>query len=275
VPMWKPVDSAELEGHEPNEDLFGEEGNLAWILDGASAVSSERVTTEQPTDAHWLVHRLNKNFTRLADSRSSLQDLVAEAIAMTAGHAAHEWSGTAEVAPSAALGVVRHAGDHVEFLVLADVSVILLTPVGSLELSDLRVERCNEPAKRVMTGLLDAGASFDGAYEGTRPHLAAVRRAAMNRVDGYWVASTDETAAAHALVGTMANVNEVILATDGFMRGLHLFRLVPDADALFDTNFGRLVEQIREAERADPETRKFPRWNVHDDICAHRLRWVD
>jgi hypothetical protein len=274
--MWETVDGVDDAGRDCFEDRFGHSGAMAWILDGASAVSQEKVTTA-PSDALWMVKHLDAELEILAPSPDPLDDLVARAIRATAKRAAVEWNATPEVPPSAALGVVRRSGERTEFLVLADVSVILRTDAGVIEFTDQRVDENNNGARDVMAAALAPhDATFAQAYEQTRPHLAERRRSAMNRLGGYWVASTDDTAAHYALAGELKGVNEVVLASDGFMRAIRVFSLIPDLATLFapDSDFEHLAGLIRKAERDDPQTRNFPRWSVGDDICARRLRWV-
>jgi hypothetical protein len=274
MPMWKSMDSVDLPGRACSEDRFGTSGTMAWILDGASSVSPGQVTTAS-SDAAWIVDHLADALRTLAADPAPLKDLVAAAIRRTADLVDDEWNGSPEVPPSAALGVVRHVDDHTEFLVLADVSVILRPEAGAQWFIDRRVDVHNRPAADAMErALSDASMSFEQASQHTRPYLAKPRQSAMNKPGGYWVASIDEAAAEHALTGTVDGAEDVILASDGFTRALDLFGLVPDADSLFDRDFRQLAQDIRGVERDDPDTRKFPRWSVSDDICAHRLQWV-
>lgn len=274
--MWEVVDHVDLSGNGHFEDRAGVSGSMAWILDGASPVSQGNVTSAE-TDAVWLVNRLDHELRELSNRLEPLEKLVALAIGKTADHAKYEWRGTPEVAPSAALGVVRRVGERSEFLVLADVSVVMRTDAGVWEYIDQRVDKCTDQARRAMVAGLKDGRSFDEVSEQIRPLLAEHRRSTMNQEGGYWVASTDDSIVAHALTGALDHVEEVILASDGFMRALRLFDLVSSAEELFDPacDFTRLAHAIRHAERHDPETRAVPRWNVSDDICARRLRWVD
>jgi hypothetical protein len=283
MPMWKSVDSVERAGRENaprgpeelcfSEDRFGGFGAMAWILDGASSVSAQRVTTAR-SDATWIVEQLEDELLALADRPEPLQVLVAEALEHTAQRAHDEWTAVPAAPPSAALGIVRRVGDRTDFLVLADVSIIVRTEAGVLWLIDRRVDVHNEPARIAMAKYLSSGMGFDEAKAKTDPHLAAPRQQAMNKDGGYWVASNDPAAARHALTGSLDHVDEVILATDGFMRAVDLFGLVRHED-LFDADFGELGRQIRRAEQDDPETERFPRWSRSDDMCAHKLRWVE
>jgi hypothetical protein len=270
--MWKVVDEVDLPGNGCQEDLAGASGPMAWVLDGASAVGNGKIT-RSPSDALWMVQHIDGHLAELADEDLPLRTIVARAIEATARDAA-EW-GWPEFPPSAALGLVRRNGTATEFLVLADVSVVLRTPAGVFEIIDRRVDRHNRPAQEAMKKVLeDPGATLADAREQARPLLADVRRQAMNRDDGYWVASIDSRAADNALVGSFEGVTELVLASDGFMRAVE-FGLVDRPADLFDRDLRELADQVREEERADLHTRKHARWTVSDDICARRLRWVE
>jgi hypothetical protein len=275
--MWKCVDvAAEKGGPRYSEDRLGKCGSVAWVIDGASAVSEQRVTDHESSDASWLVERLEEALQDLSgETDLTLQQLVAKAIMHTAERAAKDWKAEPEVPPSAALGVIRSDGHRTEYLVLADISVIFRTGESeALEITDQRVDSANTEARSAMTALLDEGLSIEEARRATMPFLARAR-SQMNKEGGYWVAARDEHAVDHALCGEVEGVSEVILASDGFMRILRPFGLIPDVGVLFTPghSLGRLAEKVRKAEHDDPETRRFPRWSVSDDLCAQRLRW--
>jgi hypothetical protein len=274
--MWECVDAVSTPGGPFTEDLLGRCGPLAWVIDGASNVSQGRVTNDEHSDACWLVRCLDEALRDLAsESDVGLRKIVAEAIARIAAKAATEWDRQPEIPPSAALGVVRRQGRWTEYLVLADVSVILRAGEVVEEVTDQAVDETNREAHRTMRRLLNEGKSLEHAREVTIPLLAEARLA-MNKEGGYWVASIDANAVEHARWGEVDGVSEVILASDGFMRVLRPFGLVPDVAALFDSgrSLPTLAQMVRDAEREDPETRRFGRWTASDDICAQRLRWI-
>ena len=279
--MWKCVDSAsEKGGAKFTEDLLGMCGSVAWVLDGASNVSQSRATTDANSDAYWLVHRLDEALRALSvEPDLSLREMVATAIARTADKARQEWIDQPEVPPSAALGIIRGDGERTDYLVLADVSVVFKTGEGVQEITDQRVDEANRRAGATTTMramLADAATTLDAARGATIPLLHDARKA-MNKAGGYWVASLDERAVDHAYCGTVEGVQEVILASDGFMRVLRPFRLIPGVDALFErgTSLKELAARVRDAEERDPDTRRFARWSTKDDLCAQRLRWVE
>jgi hypothetical protein len=273
--MWKATDEVDRAGNGCFEDRAGASGSLAWVLDGASAVSDDGPITKAKSDALWMVKHIDRHLMHLADKDLPLAEIVAGAIECTALDAKRDWRSEPEFPPSAALGVVRRTGPTTEFLVLADIAVILRTEFGVFQFIDRRVDEHNRAAQDAMKAALVAPtATLADARERARPLLADVRRQAMNQVGGYWVASVEPTAVDHALIGALDGVTELILASDGFMRGVELFGLVESLDDLFDCNFEQFAAQIRAAEDADPDTRKHSRWSKSDDICARKLRWL-
>jgi hypothetical protein len=276
--MWKCEDVVEEPGGPGaafSEDRLGMSGPVAWVLDGASNVAKNRVTRDAHSDASWLVRHLDRALRDLAGHADrTLAQIVAEAIARTAREAEQVWRGDPDVLPSAALGVVRGDGSRTEYLVLADISIILQTDDAVIEITDSRVDEFNVEARATMAAALKAHKSLDEARKETIPLLAEAR-SHMNQDGGYWVASLDEHAVDNALCGEIEGVREIILASDGFMRIVRPFGLI-EIDDLFapDCSLVELAQRVRRAERADPETRGFPRWSVSDDLCAKRLRWV-
>jgi hypothetical protein len=278
--MWKcedVVDEPGGPGARFSEDRLGMYGSLAWVLDGASNVAKHRVTDDHSffSDASWLVDRLDHALRTLAvETHLSLRQIVGEAIARTAEQAREEWSGVPDVPPSAALGVIRAEGDVMEYLVLADISIIVRTDDRIDELTDSRVDLFNTEARETMVALLDAGRTLQEARKEVN-HLLAEARSHMNKPNGYWVASLDEHAVEKARCGEIPGVREVVLASDGFMRIVRPFGLI-SIDDLFapDCRLSDLAQRVRRAERDDPEARAYPRWSVSDDLCAKRLRWL-
>ena len=261
------------EGDGPaNEDLIAWSGNLAWVIDGATSLSARQVTN-RPSDAIWLVERLSQSITERSESAASLSDILAESIDDVATAAGSEWSGTPEVPPSAAIGMVRLRERTVDFLVLADVSVITVTEAGAMEFCDDRVDRGNHVARSVMEEELSRSGDLQLARERVSPLLLDHRRNNMNVNGGYWVAALDPEAADHSLRGTMECCSEVLLATDGFVRALRPLNLYPNWESMLTpgTSLRSVADRIRKRESDDANCIAFPRWNTHDDLAAARF----
>jgi hypothetical protein len=164
-------------------------------------------------------------------------------------------------APSAAAGAVRVAGDRLEYLVLADVTVALGlhgTGGGVKVITDDRVE-----------------ASVAGLHSGT-PGVAQLvaerRKADRNRTGGYWVAAADPEAAAHAVTGAvpLADVLRAAILTDGAATLATLFRK-PWRELIFAPTPQMVLNEVRMMERSDPDCTRWERFKASDDATIVTL----
>lgn len=264
-------------GNEVNEDSWGASGPLAWVLDGSSSVSSERIAPHWASDARWLVERLEASLRSLSHHQDlSLRDILAEAMRSAAESAKVDWDHLPEVPPSAAIGLVRKLERGLEYLVLADVSVIVMQGEQLVEVTDQRVDDGNVDALEALKQGLARNPSLRDVRREIAPLLHEYRRNSMNRPGGYFVVSIDPMVVDESISGTIESADEIVLASDGFMRCIRPFELLPRLGDHVD-HPGALPDiamRVREEERLDPDAVKFPRWNTSDDLCAVRLRWT-
>jgi hypothetical protein len=238
-------------GGAPNEDWYGCLPGVVVVLDGVTTMAGMESGCVHGTP--WYVRELG---TRLAGNASSaaLSDALFLAIREVAALHADVCDLKSPGAPSAAAGAIRVSGDDLEWLVLADVSVVIETAAGVEVISDKRVD-----------------ATVAGLDSGT-PRLAervkAARSAHRNRPGGYWVAADDPAAASHAVTGSapLADVRRVLVATDGAARLADLFgrswRYVLAAGPC------EVIREVRSLEAGDPECAKWPRIKGADDATA-------
>jgi hypothetical protein len=103
----------------------------------------------------------------------------------------------------------------------------------------------------------------------------------MNREGGYWILSTEERAAHHAMTGVFDSpVRRVLLCSDGFSRVVDTFALASSWRELLgaydrEPELACFLERLRACEREDRETVegvRHPRWSVSDDAAALMVR---
>lgn len=272
--MWTIIETVTEVGLPPNEDVLGCEGSLAWVIDGATSTSSERCTNRE-SDGLWLVEVVEEVFREEGRTNSSPTEVIRAAIEEARVRAEAEWALTPTVPPSAAVGVVRAIGEVLHYAVLADVSLIHRATGETEELTDERPDDLNVEAKSQLMSLLGRGEDFASAISSTRALLLEHRRLRMNVAGGYWVLALEAEAAKHALTGRVDSRHPIILASDGFTRGRRLFGLWTDWHAAFDgsTSLLEMASSVRASEAADSQCVRYPRWSVHDDLVAARLRW--
>jgi hypothetical protein len=267
--VLRQIASVTLPGEGSNEDRCGIRNHLAWVIDGATPLSENRIAPDYPTDAVWMVERLTDGILRRAKSSTSLADLLADVIAEVALAARNEWVETPEIPPSAAVGIIRMGTETMEYLVLADISVVYQEDEKVIEITDERPDELNFLAASKLRNLLEEGVPHSDAMIQVRPLLLRHRRESMNVNGGYWVAALDPEAASHALVGEVPRPPQILIASDGFARGPKLFELWDWSVPLNNPNsLEALAAEIRAAELKDEGCRNFPRWNVIDDLIV-------
>lgn len=237
----------------PNEDWAGAATSTVVVLDGVTVPTDLGTGCTHGTP--WYVHNLGTHLLAAADTEldTPLPGLLARAI--TAVAELHR--DTCDLAhigsPSAAVAILRDTGTALDYLILADVSIVLEGQDGISVLTDTRVE---ETRKQLGGGMIGQ-------------HRSRFR----NKPGGYWVAEASPAAADHALTGTLARdrVHRAAVLTDGAASIVDLYQVMdwPTALDLMDSNGPEaLIERVRQTERGDPEMRRWPRFKPGDDATA-------
>ena len=241
----------------PNEDWAAAAGGMAVVLDGVTSVTDMGSACSHGTP--WFTRQLG---FRLMAARYnpgvSLAGILTEAIRDVAGLHERTCDPDSVEAPSAAVGMLRVTGGFAEWLVLADVSLVLYRDDGSYEVvTDDRVDASTAGISR----------SGPGGPE-RRAALAARRELWRNRPGGYWVAGGRPEAAWNAVTGEapLDGITGGFLMTDGAARIADLFghkwealRAWPAAD---------MIRMVRVLEAEDPACERWPRWKPSDDATV-------
>jgi hypothetical protein len=269
--------SAARPGKRRNEDLVGVLGPYAWLLDG----TSPRGRSCCDRDGAWYVQRLSGALAAAltGDSRD-LQDALEAALAILAKeHAAGCGSANQAAGPSATVLIVRQEDSQLDFLVLGDSALLLETGQGVSHHSDKRLTSVAPELRRRIKQRLGAGHGYDQkAHRRLVEELVAAERAVRNTDDGYWIASFDPRAARHSLIGSRTigagpgEVRRAALLSDGLERAVTVLGLCTSWEELMQALIVRgpraLIQQVREAEAADPTGQLHPRTAASDDASA-------
>ena len=249
----------------PNEDWFLAAPDLIVVLDGATA----RTGTGCHHGTAWYAATLGMSIAeRAVDAAASLKDALRQAIAATA--ARHpECDLTHPGTPSAAVAVVRHRGETLEYLVLGDVTVVLETADGVTAICDDGVDQTAIEEWRAA-----ALHPFDTAEKQAALLVMKYSELALrNREGGYWISAASPTAADHSLTGKMprATIDRYAILTDGAARLAAEFKLV-DWRGLLDLlethGPNGFISKVREAEAGDSSGALWPRNKRSDDATV-------
>jgi len=191
-----------IEGtHHSNEDSWGCQDDVYWVLDGAT-----RKGTKLPVSDY--VERLNSNLKEviIANPSVSLEQILHDAIAKTA------FLSSEAGIPSATVAMVRKVAQSAECLVLGDAAVLLDNKV----ISDNRLQTIAIPERNRVIEMRKMN-DVKGLDEATR-NLLRVEDSLRNKADGFWVAANNPDAAFQGIASS-GNGPRVALMTDGVSEG--------------------------------------------------------
>ena len=253
----------------PNEDWALVSPGIAVVLDGATA----RTDTGCVHGVAWFAQQLGAAvIANAAVPASNLAGCLATAIDRVA-RLHPQCDLTHPGTPSAAVGIVRTAGDELEYLVLSDITICLATLNGGRHIiTDGRVSATARRARTEAQNLpIGSPEQADALLRMKQAELAA-----RNRPGGYWVAANDPAAAEHAVTGSapLRTVEDVAVLTDGAARIVNPFGLIgwdEFVQVLRESGPDDLIRQVRAAENDDPDGVKWPRNKRSDDATILHL----
>jgi hypothetical protein len=258
------------DGQSANEDWYCATEDLVIVLDGATIRTGTGCIHGLP----WYVRNLGaaimsgaQDYDRAGVGRD-LRWVLAEAIGAVAAMHSDTCDLTHPGTPSAAAGIVRIGIDAAEWLVLGDITVLLDTPDGLIEVVDDRVSQTAYTERR----------ECDQYAIGTPEKMAAILKmkaielASRNTKGGYWIAATDPDAVLHAHTGSIPRdrVRRFAVCSDGVMRAVTLTPVTSAGVMATMRGAGprTVVDQVRQVERNDPVGQRWPRNKATDDATA-------
>ena len=266
-----------------NDDAAGREGNLFWLMDGATQLAPP----EHGLDAAWHTRRLGASFAALAREKPYLALMeLATAAVTTVGEEFYARSGLDAAAPqdlrpfsTLILCRLDAAGEKLEYLILCDSTLAVVSSARAETVSDGRLDANNFLA--ATNALLRAGQDFDSAeYKAAMRGVYDCSQPLLNK-DGaagaWYCVAQDAKSLKQALQGEIALAagDNVLLMSDGFTRAVDTLGLYQNYGevlaALEEKGPFALLEEIRAAERADSGGMKHQRSSRHDDAT---LLWV-
>jgi hypothetical protein len=271
------IDSVSQAGKSINEDRATAATGAAWILDGATGLSPQRLFPG-PSDPAWFAATADALLARLTresdDSTTLLRRLVAELHDACAAAALVLLADTDIELPSASLAVAQLVGGDIELLMLGDCKLLLRQNDGRVEAFDQ--SSVTPFDAKVVAALRAVQAGGETELSRITPRLTALireNRLWKNRPGGYGVLTADPACLAFAETARRpaAAVTHLLLATDGFYRLVDTYGMVTAGElmqAALERGLAPLYAALRRLEDADPECLAFPRLKARDDATA-------
>ena len=252
-----------------NEDFVGTVPGAVVLLDGAGIPGTETICRH---GVAWYSHTLGATLLGQL-SREPGTDLVA-ALADSIGQVSGQHRDTCDIAnpssPQSTVAILRFDEDRVDFLVLADVFVVLdSSESGPQVVTDSREVSVRSECTSVLRGL----STGTPEYERARLLVIDALRARRNQPGGYWIAKDDPHAAMQAITGSvpLGRLNGAALLSNGASRVVDPYRLAEwwaVLDLMRTNGPDEIIRQVREAETDARATGSIPDIHQPDDATV-------
>ncbi len=271
--LFRSLHRLSVPGSRVNEDGIGLHGSFAWVIDGATGMSDEQLTSGG-SDAAWLAGLVGERLLDLSGEQdmdmvlgrleADIRSAFGEATAHVPGIDDHH-------APSACLGLIRaqveQDGDiAIKGRFLGDVIALVPSGGGVVRWTD---ERAKPFERKTLAALGTRGHEPGQVPEAVRRQILE-NRTKLNQPDGYWVVNPRRPWSGQELrfEARVKPGEPIVLATDGFMRLVDVFEAYSDSSLHAQLAAGRgddLMQELRERERGDLKAGAYPRVKTHDD----------
>jgi len=271
------IDALSQAGKSTNEDRATAATGAAWILDGATSLSPQRLFPG-PSDPAWLAAAADELLGRLTrdidDGMTLLHRLVVELHQACAAAALAPLGDTDSELPSASLAVAQLVGGEIALLMLGDCKLLLRQNDGRVEAFDQSSVAPFDA--KVVEALRAIQAGGETALSKIAPRLTPLireNRLWKNRPNGYGVLTADPACLAFAETARRpaADVTHLLLATDGFYRLVDAYDMLTAGElmqAAIERGLAPLYAELRRLEDADPDCLAHPRLKARDDATA-------
>ena len=259
-----------------NDDAFDVLNRIAWVLDGATGISPDRLLPGQ-SDANWFCGILRKNLRKADDGAGSNRIVLEKALSKTSTSfqrfKRREEKDRAEL-PAASGAVAAIWDDLIEISVIGDCTVFLEDGLGGIEkISDQRVRTYDDAVVDGIVQLMEGeNVPYAEALERAKPTIWR-NREIRNRDTTYWVLEPNVGSLKGVMTSThdLSRVKRLVMMTDGFYRLVDTYGAYTDEglfQAVLERGCRALCSELRQIEGGDRECRRYVRIKACDDASC-------
>ena len=259
-----------------NDDAFDVLDRIAWMLDGATGISPDRLLPGE-SDASWFCGILRENLRDAADRAGSNRIVLEKALSKTSASfqrfKKREEKDRAELpAASCALAAIRDG--LIEISVIGDCTVFLDDGHGGIEkISDQRVRTYDDAVVDGIVQLMKReNVPYAEALERARSTIWRNRKI-RNCDTTYWVLEPNVGSLRGVMTAMhdLSRAKRLVMMTDGFYRLVDTYGAYTDdglLEAVMERGCDALCAVLREIENGDTECRRHVRIKARDDASC-------
>jgi len=258
-----------------NEDIYGLTKRSAFVLDGASALTSKSYTPDK-NDVSWMVNWWKVYLNRNIDNTSyTIQSILKKGV-REFNREYDKFVDISSLLPheqlSAGLAIIRKNGNILESYVLGDVEitaedksgvcyVITDTALKDFDTEVIELMRRNKQRENELV--------FKG-FTKEELDILIRNRARMNKPGGYFILGHSEDAIDFGIYKELdsTQVNRCLLATDGIVPLSVKYSRENLLDQIRSKGVRNIIKELRGLEEADKDKRTIGRLKTHDDATV-------
>lgn len=259
-----------------NDDAFDVLDRIAWVLDGATGISPDRLLPGE-SDANWFCGTLREHLREAAGVAGSNRIVLERALSKTStsfGRCKRRGEKDRAELPAASCAMAAIRDGHIEISVIGDCTVFLDDGRGGIEkISDQRVRPYDDAVVDGIVQLMKGGnAPYAEALERARPTIWR-NREIRNRDTTYWVLEPNVDSLNGVMTSThdLFRTRRLVMMTDGFYRLVDTYDAYTDdglLEAVMERGCHALCSELRQIEADDAECRRHVRIKVCDDASC-------
>ena len=258
-----------------NEDSYGYGNDCAWVLDGSTGLNGKRlVAGETGSDAQWYSHAFSAFLQEnLPGSTQPLTEIFSRGVKTVWTEFCRRAGGKVarEDVPCTVGCAVRIRDGYLEYITVGDCCLLIHYRNGKVaELLDDTLCALDQNTLRLgMEISQKEGIPLAQCRQKLLPELRRVRMT-MNTPEGYISLADDADSVLGAKCGKLplSEIRDICMVSDGFSEFYGMFALatLEEFMELAATKAPEaLFETLLEAQKADPDYTKHPRFKLSDD----------
>lgn len=255
-----------------NEDIYGLTRRSAYVIDGASALTS-RSFTPGGNDVTWMVQWWKRFLDdNLDNTTRTIQEILKIGIMdfnRDFGRFADIDSLEAHEQLSAGIGIVRKHGDVFEAYVLGDVEISLESKRGEcLVVTDSSIKDLDSQVVDLMRrNHQREGQEVFKGFTGQELDLLIRNRSRMNTPGGYFILGHSLDAVDMGIYKEfrVGDIEKCLLATDGIVPLSLRYSRKSLLESIGKKGVREMIKELRGIEKSDSDRSRMGRLKVHDD----------
>lgn len=255
-----------------NEDIIGLSPYGTWVLDGATGLNNKNLVSNE-SDANWFVNRWNTYLHDNIKNNDSLRNIIRNGIDEIKSEYMNLVSQNKIEPldfPSCAATILKFHEDKIEYILLGDCTLFYKTKDLVKVYKDTSLDYFDKIVYDKMANIENGEQLTLNEKKSILMPTIISNRLKKNKHDGYWVLEFSKDALENCISGfiEIEDKIELMIMSDGFSCAYDKYNLYTKEemmDIAKDKGIDYIYNKIRNIEKEDELSVKFPRFKIHDD----------